>query len=130
MNHGLWTWPSGPRGQQTVLRKVAANTHLMAALNALAKTKDGLSNAELDDAIGDSSEWMTLWVIRQLTSLGFIEFKVDFFGGPAKYQLTDMGRNAFSTLTGKPPPKPVPIPTPPPAAQPLPQPPAPTPKAV
>jgi hypothetical protein len=120
MPKGLWVWPADPRGQRSVLRKVAASPHLMAALSALAKSKEGMSNAELDDAINDSAEWTTLWVIRQLTSLGFVEYKVDFFGNPARYQLTGQGRVALSTITGQPLPKPAapaptPAPPPPPA---------------
>jgi hypothetical protein len=112
MPKGLWVWPTDPKGQGQTLRKVAGSPHLMAAMTVLAKSKEGLSNAELDDAINDSSEWTTLWVIRQLTSLGFIEFKVDFFGNPAKYQLTETGRVALSMITGQPLPKP-PAPSPP-----------------
>ena len=111
MTSGLWVWPSNPKGQRKVLRMVAALPHLVAALTALAKSKGGLSNAELDDLISDNSEWMTLWVIRQLTALGFTEFKVDLFGEPAKYQLTELGRQAFSIITGQPLQKP-PAPTP------------------
>jgi len=102
MTSGLWVWPSDPKGQRKVLRQVAASPHLMAAMTALAKSREGLSNAELDDLINDSSEWLTLWVIRQLTSLGFVEFRVDFFGNPAKYRLTEVGRQAFSVITGQP----------------------------
>jgi hypothetical protein len=118
MTSGLWVWPSNPKGQRKVLRQVAASPHLVAALTALVKSKGGLSNAELDDAISDNSEWMTLWVIRQLTALGFINFKVDLFGEPATYQLSELGRQAFSMITGQPltkPPAPVP-PAPQPAA--------------
>ncbi len=125
MTSGLWVWPSDPKGQRKVLRQVAASPHLVAALTALAKSKGGLSNAELDDAISDNSEWMTLWVIRQLTALGFIEFKIDLFGEPAKYRLTELGRQALSIITGQPLQKP---PTPAPArapAPPVPQPAAP-----
>ena|SRR6266849_8957055 len=125
MTSGLWVWPSDPKGQRKVLRQVAASPHLVAALTALAKSKGGLSNAELDDAINDNSEWMTLWVIRQLTALGFIEFKIDLFGEPAKYRLTELGRQALSIITGQPLQKP---PTPAPArapAPPVPQPAAP-----
>jgi hypothetical protein len=123
MTSGLWVWPSDPKGQRKVFRQVAALPHLMAAMTAFAKSKDGLSNAELDDAINDNSEWMTLWVIRQLTALGFIEFKIDFFGDPAKYRLTELGRVALSMITGQPlqkPPAPTRAPAPPvaqPAAQ-------------
>lgn len=107
MTKGVWVWPTDPKGQRKALKKVAASPHLMAAMAAIGKSKEGMSNAELDDAINDSSEWTTLWVVRQLTSLGFIEFKVDFFGNPAKYQLTEAGRIALSVMTGQPlPPKP------------------------
>ncbi len=106
MPKGLWIWPSEPRAQRIVLRKVATSPHLMRALTAIGKSKEGMSDAELDDATNDNSEWTSLWVIRQLTALGFIEFKVDFFGNPARYQLTDAGRSALAAITGQPPPKP------------------------
>ncbi len=102
MNKGLWLWPSDPKTQRRVLRKVAVSPHLVPAMTAIAKSKEGLSNSELDSILGDNSNWMTVWVVRQLTSLGFIEFKVDFFGGPAKYQLTELGKNALSMITGQP----------------------------
>ena len=125
MTSGLWVWPSDPKGQRKVLRQVAASPHLVAALTAIGKSKEGLSNAELDDVINDNSEWMTLWVIRQLTALGFTEFKIDFFGDPAKYRLTEIGRQALSTITGQPLQKPpAPTPTRTPAPQ-VPQPAAP-----
>jgi hypothetical protein len=91
----------------------------MAAMTAIAKNKEGLSNVELADATNNTSEWTTLWVVRQLTSLGFLEFKVDLFGNPARYQLSEAGRAAFALVTGQPPPKP------PPPASPAPQPAAP-----
>jgi len=129
MPKGLWIWPSNPRAQRTVLRRVAASPHLVAALTAIGKSKEGLSDAELDDTINDNSEWTTLWVIRQLTALGFIEFKVDFFGNPARYQLTDAGRSALATIAGQPPTKPPtvtpPRPQPAPQTTPSPQPAAP-----
>jgi len=119
MPKGLWVWPSEPKSQRRVLRKVADSPHLMAGMAAIAKSKEGTSNAEFDDATNGSSEWTTLWVVRQLTSLGFIELKVDFFGNPARYQMTELGRASLSMITGQPLPKP-PTPTPPvaqPAAQ-------------
>ena len=118
MTKGLWVWPSDPRGQKRTLRMVAASPHLMAAMAALAKSKEGMSNSELPDAISDSTEWTVLWVVRQLLSLGFAESKVDLFGNPIRYQLTDSGRAALSTMTGQPvSPKPV-APAPAPAVQP------------
>ncbi len=103
MTRGTWVWPSEPRAQRRVLRNVMANPHMVPALSAISKSKEGMSNAELDDVIGDNAEWMTLWVIRQLTSLGFIDLNVDFFGNPARYRLTDLGRSALATITGQPP---------------------------
>jgi hypothetical protein len=112
MPKGVWVWPSDPRGQRRVLRKVSSSPHLMAAMTALAKSKDGMSNAELDDAINSNSEWTTLWVIRQLTAIGFTDYKVDLFGNPARYRLTEAGRAALSTITGQPLQKPAAPPSP------------------
>jgi len=127
MKAGLWVWPADPKAQRKVIRQVAVDKHLVAAMTAISKGKQGLSNAELDDLIGDNSEWMTLWVIKQLTALGFIEYKVDLFGGPARYQLTELGRNVLSIITGRPI-QPPPPPAPPAAQAPAPsQPPTPTP---
>jgi hypothetical protein len=102
MNAGLWAWPSDAKAQQNVLRKVAASPHLLRAMTCLMSNKEGLSNSELDDLTADNSDWMTLWTVRQLTSLGFVEYKVDFFGGPARYQLTELGRNALGMIAGQP----------------------------
>ena len=116
MNKGLWVWPPDPRGQRRALSLVASSPHLMAALTALGKSKEGMSNAEINEAINDTSEWTTVWVVRQLTSLGFIEYRVDYFGNPARYQLAEQGQHALSILTGKPivqkPPTPVVAPQP------------------
>jgi hypothetical protein len=129
MPKGVWIWPADQRGQRKVLRKVAESPHLVAALAAIAKSSEGLSNTELAEVISDGSEWTTLWPIRQLTALGFIEYKVDFFGNPARYQLTEQGRIALPMITGQPLPKP---PSPSPAAPQVratPSPPAPQPAA-
>jgi len=103
----------------------------MAALKAIMKSKEGLSNAEIDDLLSDNSNWMTLWVMRQLLSLGFVEYRVDFFGNPGRYTMTDLGRDVLQKLTGQAPPvkptvAPVQPPPPPstttsPPAQPPPQ---------
>ena len=128
MPKGIWIWPSDPRGQSRVLKNVAASPHLTAAMAAVAKSKEGMSNAEMAEAIGDTSEWPTLWVIRQLTALGFIEYKVDFFGNPARYQMTEQGRAALTKITGQPLPKPpAPAPAAPQPSKAPPSPPAPTP---
>lgn len=108
MNQGLWVWPSDPGNQQRMTIKVSGSEHLMAALKALGKSKEGLSNSELDYAISNNSEWMTLWVTRQLVSLGLIDYKVDFFGNPARYALTDLGRDVLQKLVVQIAPKPAP----------------------
>jgi len=120
MNTGLWVWPADARAQRRMLRKVSRSEHLMAAMQALAKSSDGLSNAKIDDALSDYSNWQTRWVVDQLISLGFADYKVDFFGGPGKYVLTELGRNALSVMTGKPVQAQPPSPSPPPPKPPTP----------
>jgi hypothetical protein len=102
MNQGLWVWPEDQRGQQQALAKISQAPHLVTALTAISKSKDGLSNAELDDTLTDNSVWRGLWIVRQLLSLGFVEYRVDFFGNPARYVVTDKGRDALQKLTGQP----------------------------
>jgi len=102
-----------------MLRKVLHSRHLVAAMEAIAKSKDGLSNAEVDDSLSDNSNWLTRWVVDQLISLGFAEYRVDLFGEPGKYNLTELGRNALSAITGQPVPPRAP-PSPPQAVVPKP----------
>lgn len=102
MRVGLWVWPADQKGQQRILKKVANSGHLVAAMQAIAKSKEGLSNAETDDALADNSNWMTRWVVDQLVSLGFVDYKVQIFGGPGRYDLTELGMNALSAITGQP----------------------------
>ena len=102
MNTGLWVWPTDAKTQRRTLKKISSSEHLVTGMQAIAKSKDGLSNAQIDDAMSDFSHWQTRWVVDQLISLGFADYKVDFFGGPGKYVLTELGRNALSAITGKP----------------------------
>jgi hypothetical protein len=102
MNTGLWLWPSDAKAQGRALREVASSPHLVQAMTLLMKSQEGLSNSELTDLTADNSNWMTLWTVRQLTSLGFVEFRVDFFGGPARYRLTELGRDVIGKITGQP----------------------------
>ena len=117
MNTGLWVWPPDDRDQRRTLRAVASSPHLVDAMQALVKSKDGLSNAQVDDALSDNSHWLTRWVLEQLISLGFVDYRADFFGGPGRYALTELGTNALSAITGKPPQKPQAMPAQPPPAQ-------------
>ena len=119
MRVGLWVWPADQKEQKRTLKKVAESEHLVAAMQGIAKSKDGLSNAEIDDVLADNSNWMTRWVAEQLFSLGFIEYKTELFGGPGKYTLTELGMNTLSLITGQPAkPKPAATPSPPPQAPP------------
>ena len=100
MTKGLWVWPQDERGQRRTLRAMSASAHLMAAMNAMAKSKDGLSNAEFDDLLKDNSNWLTREVVNQLMSLGFVEYTVQPFGDAGRYTLTELGRNAFQAIIG------------------------------
>ncbi len=102
MDAGLWVWPTDEKAQRKTMMMVAASPTLVRAMKALVKSKEGLSNSELDELTADSSNWMTFWAVRQLTSLGFIDYSVDLFGGPARYRLTDLGRSALAVITGQP----------------------------
>lgn len=119
MNTGLWIWPSDTKSQQKVLQMVAASPQLLNVMTFLMKNKEGLSNSELDDLTADNSNWLTLWTLRQLTSLGFVEYKVDFFGGPARYSLTELGKNTLGIVTGKPVQQSPPVKAPPAPATPV-----------
>lgn len=101
MKQDVWAWPSDPKEQVAVLRKLSRSEHAITALKAIAKSAQGLSNAEIDEVLGDNSHWMTIWVVRQLMSLGFIEYKVDLFGGPGRYTITETGKQALAKITGQ-----------------------------
>jgi hypothetical protein len=102
MDKGVWVWPADPRGQKRVLQAMVDSPHVLAALQAISKSKDGLSNSELDDALTDNANWITVWAVRQLLALNFIEERVDFFGGPVKYVATELGRSALAAVTDQP----------------------------
>jgi hypothetical protein len=103
MDKGLWIWPPDPRGQRRILRRVADSKRMVAVLTGIAKSKEGLSNPELGELLADNSNWMTLWPVRQLIALGFIDYRVDLFGGPGHYTITELGKNALSAMMGQPP---------------------------
>jgi hypothetical protein len=116
-----WIWTSDERTQRLVAKEVSESKPLMAALEAIMKRKEGLSNAELDEVVSDNSEWITLSVMRRLLSLGFVEYRVDLFGNPGRYTMTDLGRDFMQKLGKVAPVKPTgqvarPSPTPGPVA--------------
>jgi hypothetical protein len=98
---GLWVWASDERTQRRITKRVSQSKHLMAALEAIQKRKEGLSNAELDDLTSDNSSWITLSVMRELLSMGLVEYQVDLFGNPGRYTLTDLGRGILQRITGQ-----------------------------
>jgi len=101
MDKGLWIWPSNAKTQQEAEELLASSPQLVRALTLLSKSKEGLSNAELNDQTADNSNWITLWTMRQLTSLGFVEYSVDLFGGPARFHITDLGKTVLGTIGRK-----------------------------
>lgn len=99
---GLWVWPDGSKAQRKVIRKMREETHLVSILSALAKSKDGLSNAQVDDILASNSQWATLWHLRELMAMGFVEYRVEFFGDPGRYLMTEVGRDALQMILGQP----------------------------
>jgi hypothetical protein len=95
---GIWTWPSEPKDQDAVLRKILREDELVTILAALAKSPEGLSNAQLDRLLTNNSQWRTLLHMRELMALGFVEYHVQFFGDAGKYGLTDLGKTVTSKI--------------------------------
>ncbi len=95
---GIWTWPSEPKDQQKTMRRIMQEDELVAIMVALAKNPEGLSNARLDKLLGNNSQWRTLSHMKELMALGFVQYHVEFFGEAGKYQLTDLGKSAISTI--------------------------------
>jgi hypothetical protein len=98
---GLWTWPSEPKGQEKVLQGILREDELSIIMLELANHSEGLSNAQLDGLLANNSQWRTLWHMRELIALGFVEYQVQFFGDPGKYQLTELGKTIVPRLRAK-----------------------------
>lgn len=111
MKHGFWVWPGDERQRRKTLRAVAGDVHLFTLLKAIAKSKDGMSNPEVDETLGNNSDWMTLWTVRQLLALGFVDYKVDLFGEPSRYIVTELGKSVLDIMT-RPPRAVAPVPRP------------------
>jgi hypothetical protein len=95
---GNWTWPSEPKAQDKTLRRIAQEDELYAILVELSKSREGLSNAQLDRILANNSQWRTLPHMKELLSLGFVQYHVQFFGDPGKYELTDLGKAAIARM--------------------------------
>jgi hypothetical protein len=95
---GIWVWPSDPKDQDKTLRKVMEEDELVAILAALARSPEGLSNAQLDRLLSNNSQWRTLSHMKELMALGFTQYNVQFFGDAGTYQLTDLGKTIVSRI--------------------------------
>jgi hypothetical protein len=99
--NGIWFWPSEAKEQTKVLQRIRREDELTTIVAALAKGQEGLSNAQVDNLLRNNSQWRTLIHMEELTALGFVEYKVQIFGDPGKYHLTDLGRSVLAQITGK-----------------------------
>jgi predicted transcriptional regulator len=95
---GIWAWPSEPGDQEKTLRKIVEEDELVTILAALAKSPEGLSNAQLDRLLSNNSQWRTLPHMKELIALGFVQYHVQFFGEAGKYELTDLGKTVVSKI--------------------------------
>jgi len=95
---GIWVWPSDPNDQEKTLRRIMEEDELVTILAALAKSPEGLSNAQLDRLLSNNSQWRTLSHMKELMALGFAQYNVQFFGDAGMYQLTDLGKTITSKI--------------------------------
>jgi len=95
---GIWAWPSSANDQDNTLLKVMREDELATILFALEKTPQGLSNAQLDKMLTNNSQWRTLKHMRELISLGFVQYHVEFFGNAGGYTLTELGKAAIARM--------------------------------
>jgi predicted transcriptional regulator len=95
---GIWVWPSEPKAQEKVIRKLIQEDELVKILLALGKNPEGLSNAQVDKSSSNNSQWRTISHLKELTGLGFIEYRIQFFGDPGKYVLTELGKVIISKI--------------------------------
>lgn len=95
---GIWTWPSDPKEQEETLRQIGREDELLTILEALAKNPEGLSNAQLDKLLANNSQWRTLSHMKELLSLSFVRYHIQFFGDAGKYEITDLGKATLSNI--------------------------------
>ena len=103
---GIWVWPESKSEQKKTADKVRNSESLLGILSAIAKSKDGLSNSQIDLAARNYSQWNTRWPVSELLGLGLMEYKVNLFGDAGKYTITDLGKNVLQSTSGQLQPKP------------------------
>jgi len=79
--------------------RIVQEGHMTAILAMVNEHKNGMSNAEIDAALSDYSQWMTVKHLRELTIRGLIEYKPELFGDPGKYFITDLGISTMRETT-------------------------------
>jgi len=95
---GIWTWPSDPKEQEETMGQIAREDELVSILQALARSAEGLSNAQLDKLLSNNSQWRTLSHMKELLALGFVRYHIQFFGEAGKYEITDLGKATLSKI--------------------------------
>jgi hypothetical protein len=92
---GAWTWQEKEKHQIIDRLKTP---RMLGILTALKGNESGLSNAEIDSILGTASQWLIFWDLRELMSLGIVEYKVELFGEPGKYHLTQLGLSVLQQI--------------------------------
>jgi DNA-binding HxlR family transcriptional regulator len=96
---GLWLWPEKDRPK--ILDKLNI-PYIITILDALKeKPETGLSNAEIDSLLGTASQWLIFWNLRELISLGIVQYTAELFGEPGKYRLTEFGREVLEEIRSR-----------------------------
>jgi hypothetical protein len=95
---GIWGWPAEPKDQDKTLQKIMEEDELITILVELAKSPEGLSNAQIDRFLSNNSQWRTLSHMKELIALGFVRYHVQFFGDAGKYEITDLGKTIVSRI--------------------------------
>ncbi len=98
---GLWVWPESESEQKKTIDKIRNSEGLLGILSDIAKNKGGLSNAQIDLAVKNNSQWNTRWPISELLGLGFVEYKVNLFGDAGKYTITELGKNVLQSVSSQ-----------------------------
>ena len=103
---GIWVWPESESEQKKTAENIRNSESLLGILSAIAKTEDGLSNAQIDLAVRNNSQWNTRWPVSELLGLGLMEYKVNLFGDSGKYTITELGKNVLQSTSNQLQPKP------------------------
>jgi hypothetical protein len=93
-----WTRPGYSNSEDQLYNALRRDEHLRTMLAMLEKREDGLSNAEIDTALSNYSQWTTIRHLRELMAMGLIEYKPELFGNPGKYLITDLGVSTLRKL--------------------------------